>query len=117
MLARISRLTLTRPALYGEFVMSNTGIDLADYVKVNGMLILVRSVVSRDWNDSAKFTLDEAEDVADYIMEKVDEARRNDPDVQRLTQDIEDSDAFQDASATMEDLALYLYQKGYRKVK
>jgi len=95
--------------------MSNTGIKLTDYVKAGCRLICIRSAVNRDWNDSPKFTLDEAEDVANYILSEVEKARRSHPDVKAFVDDIHMSYTVGD-SYNWEDLAYQLYKKGYRKV-
>lgn len=96
--------------------MANIPIDWSDSISVQNNYILIRGDKSRDWPSSLSFTftLDEAEDMADYVKAQVDKARRESPEVQELVSHLEEAD-FSKSGATLEDIALALYRKGYRK--
>jgi hypothetical protein len=97
--------------------VANTGIDWSKYVRVtsDGTHVQLRKSCLYDWEDEYSYPLDEAEDLADYIKRLVPEARRNAPEVRQLVSDLECS-AEDNPDATIEDTALYLIQRGYRKV-
>lgn len=90
--------------------MTNTTNDWSNYVQAEGRNLSIRDRRNRDWTDAVTFTLDEAEDVADYVLEVADKARRNLPEVRELVADLEGSSA-----ESLEELALTLFRKGYTK--
>lgn len=92
--------------------MSRTGTDPTRCVKADRNFIAIRSSLDMHWSAAPVFTLDEAEDVADYIKTAVDKSRRDSPEIRAFASDLADAET---ADRSWEDIALELYRKGYRK--
>lgn len=94
--------------------MANTELYWPDYVKLGSGVILIRSNHSVTWDKAVTFMLDEAEDLADYLKILINQSRRENPDVQELTEDLSNAEA-EITGNSWKDFALALHRKGYRK--
>lgn len=90
--------------------MANTGLDWSTYVSVKNGVAKIRSNLGVDWREATRFTIDEAEDMANHVLAEVEKARRNDPEIQELANDIALTSGQNAVSQ-----AIALHQKGYRK--